>query len=452
MSLQSRITAIFSAVIFVAITLGAAFATLQARSTLRVEIVAALSGGEQTVRRAYEDLPRSDHQPRDLAQLVATFDGDRHVRALLLDRERRAVAASHPSLGGTRAPGWFQSLVAPHAPPRELPAPGLEKGRVIIVLQASPDADIGALWVQLSGVVTVLALSTLAGLVLVLLMVRLALSPLNELASGLADIGRGAPPPRVRERGPREVLELERSFNRMAEQLADAGRRNWALEQQLLTLQDEERAEIARDLHDDVGPQLFAVSLDAQLIAQLLASGRPEGVMAQIEAIQAGVSHIQREIRALVVRLRPPRATELGLGRALDDLVRFWRARRPEIAFVLALDPDEADLGDAIKDTAFRVVQEAVSNAVRHAQPTVIDIAISRIAASVEARVSNDGVAGEPANTGFGLTGMRDRVSAVGGRLDVHPAAAGENVWTVVAVLPQAPTRPDAPAPSERRA
>jgi two-component system, NarL family, sensor histidine kinase UhpB len=450
MSLQSRIVALFSASMLVAIALGAAVAGLQARITLRAEIQAALTGGLQTVRRAYEDLPRSDHQPRDLVQLVATFDANRHLSATLVGLDGRVLAASRPDAGRVTAPRWFDGLIAPSFPQLRLAAPGAAQGREAILLRAVPAADVGALWAEISGVVVVLACATVVGLALVLLMVRLALSPLRELSRGLAEVGQGRAPRRLRERGPTEVLALERSFNAMAGQLAEVSRRNAALEQQLLTLQDEERAEIARDLHDEVGPQLFAVSLDAQLINQLLASGRPEAVRAQVEAIQAGVGHIQREVRTLVARLRPVRATELGLGRAMEDLVRFWSVRRPEIAFHVVLPSSEADLADGTKDTAFRVVQEAVSNAVRHARPTRIDIGLVRTPTTLDVRVANDGVeqrGPEPAS-GFGLTGMRERVRTVGGRLEIRPPAPGGGVWEVLASLSQAVRRPaSAPLP-----
>ena len=437
MSLQSRILVLVGAVLLVSIALGAAFAGLQARATLAAEIRAALLGGAQTVRSAYEDLPRSDHQPRDLVQLVATFDGSRHVAAALVDERGTVLATSHVSRRQALAPRWFERLIAPPVAPLWLPAPppGMHE---TLVLRAAPQIDVGAVWTELSGVVAVLGVATLLGLALVWLSVRAALSPLRELSGRLAEIGRGDYRGRVRERGPVEVLQLERSFNAMAEQLAVMGRRNWTLEQQLLTLQDEERAEIARDLHDEVGPQLFAVSLDAQLITQLLVSGRPEAVQDQVEAIQRGVGHIQREIRSMVARLRPARAAELGLGRAVQDLTRFWRTRRPEITFTVDLLDVETDLGDVLRDTAFRVVQEAVSNAVRHARPTEIAVTLRRGAAELAITVSNDGL--QPGaledGPGFGLKGMGERVRAAGGHLEVRTPETPERQWIVSAHLP----------------
>ncbi len=438
MSLQSRILVLVSAVLLVSIALGSAFAVMHARTTLSAEIRAALLGGVQTVRSAYEVLPRSTHQRQDLVQLVGTFDGNRHVASTLIDEHGDVLAQSRLSASQSLAPLWFERLIAPPFAPVRLIAPGVGR-RAVIVLRGAPEVDVGAVWTELSGVVAVLGLATLIGLALVWVSVRSALSPLRDLSSRLTEIGRGDYRGRVRERGPVEVLELERSFNVMAEQLAVIGRRNWSLEQQLLTLQDEERAEIARDLHDEVGPQLFAVSLDAQLITQLLASGRPEAVQDQVDAIQGGVGHIQREIRAMVARLRPARATELGLGRAVQDLTRFWRTRRPEIAFVIEPLPTETDLGDALRDTAFRVVQEAVSNAVRHASPTKIVIALHRSAADLEITVSNDGVrtGDRQDSSGFGLKGMGERVGAAGGELEVRAPEGGERRWIVWARLPR---------------
>ena len=436
MSLQTRIVALVSAVLLVSIALGVVFAGVQARRALHAEIDAGMLGGAQTIHSAFEDLPRSDHQQRDLVQLVETFNGNRHVAATLLSGAAVQAVSRAPGEPDA-APWWFRRLIAPAASNLVFAVPGQRAGGERIILKASVDADLKATWTELSGIVSVLCGSTVVGLALVWLVVRGALSPLRELSKGFAEIGRGDYRGRVRERGPVEILRLEQSFNEMTGRLGEMGRRNSTLEQQLLTLQDEERAELARDLHDDIGPHLFAVSLDAQLIAQLLASGRSEAIPDQVEAIQSTVGHVQREVRGMVARLRPARVTELGLDRAIQDLVRFWRSRRPEVAFDVQLSGTEAGFSDGLKDTAFRVVQEAVSNAVRHAEPTRIEIAIQGARDALTIEVRNDGASpGQGGPTGFGLVGMGERVRALGGRLTIRPALAKAGTWGVSALLP----------------
>ena len=112
-------------------------------------------------------------------------------------------------------------------------------------------------------------------------------------------------------------------------------------------LQDEERADLARDLHDEIGPHLFAVNIDAAMLGQSLAAGRQAEAAERVKAIQAAVGHMQRQVRDILSRLRPTQLVELGLDAAIGDLVRFWRARRADISFTVDLAVDEAALSDA---------------------------------------------------------------------------------------------------------
>ena len=100
----------------------------------------------------------------------------------------------------------------------------------------------------------------------------------------------------------------------MAARLAAMRERNRALEEQILTLQDEERADIARDLHDEIGPHLFAANVDAAMAASLIGAGRPDAALEQVRAIAAAIGHIQRLVRDILRRLRPTHLAELGLA------------------------------------------------------------------------------------------------------------------------------------------
>jgi len=202
-------------------------------------------------------------------------------------------------------------------------------------------------------------------------------------------------------------------------------------------LQDEERADLARDLHDEIGPHLFAVNVDASMIGQLAMAGRTGEIAPQVQAIQRGVAHMQKLVRDILGRLRPTPVTELGFEAAVGDLVAFWRARQPDIGFDIEIDLDESDLSDATLETLYRVVQEGLSNAVRHARPARVEIFVGPGGADqLVARVRDDG-AGAAAlgeKTGFGLPGMRERVQALGGVLAVDRGAV--RGWCVTAHLP----------------
>jgi two-component system sensor histidine kinase UhpB len=438
MSLRARVVCLIGAVLLISMLLGTLVAGYQVRQALRAELAAGLTGAEQTVQRAFEDLPTSDHPARDLRQLVATFDGNRHIRATLTATDGRTAAMSRTIDAAKAPPPWFRRLlgVAPSA--ATINVPKAISGFRAIVLAPTADLDVDAAWREFVSIVMVLSGSAALGLILVYLVIGAAFRPLMLLAGQFGRIGTGDYSGRVAVDGPAELIGLQAGFNDMVSELAGAKERNRLLTDQLLTIQDEERADIARDLHDEIGPHLFAVNVDAEMIVQLCETGRHDGVPVQARSIQSGVNHMQRQVRDLLSRLRPTQVTELGLNAAILDQVRFWTLRRPEIAFGVTLLDDEARLPEATKDVVYRIVQEAANNAVRHGNPNSIRITVEFGEDGVlVVTVADDGVHGKagPVTGGLGLVGMRERVEASGGSLTFGPTGRSHG-WTTAARLP----------------
>jgi two-component system sensor histidine kinase UhpB len=146
---------------------------------------------------------------------------------------------------------------------------------------------------------------------------------------------------------------------------------------------------------------------------------------------------LQRLVRDILGRLRPTELLDLGLAAAIAELTAFWSARHPAIRFVVDIADDEVLAADEeTRETLYRVVQEGLNNAVRHARPDRIEIEVGRAGeAEVFAKVSDDGAPGGQTNgAGFGLIGMRERVSAANGSLSIVKGDHGG--WTVTARLP----------------
>jgi two-component system sensor histidine kinase UhpB len=443
MPLRLRVVLLIGLVLFASMTLGALVAGYQVRRALSAELAAGLSGARQTAASAFEDLPQSDHPARDLRQLVATFDGNRHVRATLIVG-RHPVWISRSDSPSAAPPQWFRSLLRVTPASMTLPVPRTRAGTAALVLTATPDLDVRATWSEFLALMAVLVSTAVAGLLLVYLVIGAAFRPLTLLALQFKRIGAGDYSGRVDETGPTELLHLQHGFNHMAAELAATTARNRQLTDQLATLQEEERADIARDLHDEIGPHLFAVSLDAEMIAQLHESGNHAAIPERVREIQGGVRHMQRQVRDLLGRLRPTQLTEFGLNAAIEDLVQFWATRRPDIAFDLVLTQDE--IPEATADVVYRIVQEAANNAVRHGQPASIRIRVEKEGEEgLFVSVDDDGArAASPAplasGGGLGLIGMRERVEAGGGSLIYGPNPTGSG-WTTAAHLCLAPVR-----------
>jgi len=432
MSLRLRVVVAVAFLFLTASAVGVAVAGWQANKALREELVAALDGGRLTVAGAYQSLARSDDPARDLTRLVASFDGARHVRASLEDTSGNVLAVSHP-LPVQPAPAWFAGLFHPGVIAERLVAPA--PGRGVLVLAPVAANDVAAVWAEFLDLVAVLAISFVFGAALVWLTVGRALRPLSDFSAAFERIGVGDYAAKVGEAGPSELARVGRAVNDMAERLRAMQDRTHRLEQQIATLQDEERADLARDLHDEIGPHLFAVNVDAAMARRLIGEGKKADAARQVDAIQQSVAHMQRLVRDILGRLRPTELIDLGLAAAIGELVDFWRARHPNISFEVQVDDDET-LPEEARETLYRVVQESLNNAVRHGRPSRIEVKIGRPSdGEVFATIADDGAShAKPDGAGFGLIGMRERVTASKGMLAIVRGDAGG--WTVTARLP----------------
>jgi two-component system sensor histidine kinase UhpB len=430
MSLRVRIVVAIALLFLTGSAVGLALAGWQADKVLREELVAAMAGGRLTVAGAVLSLPRSEDPAGDLARLVASFDGARHVRASLTDEAGLLRAVSHP-LPVRPAPAWFADLFHPAVGDARMEVPG--HGAIVLAPVAAN--DVAAVWTEFVDLVAVLAVSFAIGAVLLWLTVGRALRPLSDYSAAFERIGAGDYAAKVREAGPSELARVGRAVNVMASRLAAMQDRTHRLEQQIATLQDEERADLARDLHDEIGPHLFAVNVDATMARRLIGEGKKAEAMRQMGAIQQSVAHMQRLVRDILGRLRPTELIDLGLAAAIGELADFWRERHPAIVFDVKVAEDETlALTEAARETLYRVVQESLANAVRHGRPARIEVVVGRDdGGEVFARVADNGVStGKPEGGGFGLIGMRERVAAAKGTLAIERGAG----WTVTARLP----------------
>jgi two-component system sensor histidine kinase UhpB len=435
MSLRIRLIASIVIVLLVSLGVGGAVAGWHAVRSVRTEVRSALAVSTQTLRNGLDDSPQGRDPGDELARLVRTFDGDRHIRAVWLDAAGQLRAASTPAKLAPPVPTWFVTLIAPSLTPVRL---DVGAGSAITI-EPDPRNEIGEVWTQLQDDLVAVGLSCALNIALVSIVVGRALRPLDRLSAALASVGSGEYAVRVVHAGPPELVRLAQGFNAMAEQLDAAQARNRRLNDQLLTLQEEERIDLARDLHDEVGPFLFAVSLDAAAIDQATATGRIVDVPGRTRAIREAVGHMQRHVRAMLHRLRPANPVEAGLTSALGALIAFWRARQPQIDFALDVSMDESSLSDPVLAAIYRLVQEGLNNAIRHGSARQIQVVIEAWEPDeVIVRVADDGtglVASSDKSGGLGFTGMRERVEGLGGTLHVGASSNGAGL-VVTARLP----------------
>jgi two-component system sensor histidine kinase UhpB len=435
MSLRVRLVLWLGCVLAVTLAIGCALAGWHAGASVRAELQAALAAGQQSVANGIAELSASSDATSELQHLVATFDGNRHVRATLRNGTGEVVAVSSLQPSAHPVPGWFLRLIGPRLPPAVIAVPG--RTDASITLTAEPANEVGEVWDQAADALRTLTVFFALSVLLIYWTVGRALGPLERLIAGFARIGAGDYAARISPEGPPELARLAGGFNAMAQQLGLAESQNRMLREQLLSLQEEERADLARDLHDEVGPFLFAAAIDAASIPGLLAAGQTREAEERAESIGDAVAHMQGHIRSILGRLRPLSFGSIGLAEAIDNIVTFWRARHPDTSIAAEVSADDDMPDEAVRETVCRVVQESICNALRHGSPQRIDISVARDADDWVVRVCDDGTGpGEQGlMPGFGLVGMRERVQAQAGTLAIGVLDGGRGL-AVTARLP----------------
>jgi two-component system, NarL family, sensor histidine kinase UhpB len=439
MSLRNRLVLWLGCVLAVTLGLGFALAGWHAVASVRAEMQSALATGRQEAANGIQEIvgsgPEASGRSRELRHLVAIFDGNRHLQATLVDSQGAIVAASVLQPPARPIPAWFRRTIGPKLAPVVLRFPS---GAITLV--ADPTNEVGEVWGQATDAARTLVVFFLSAVLLIYWTVGRALRPLARMSAAFGRIGAGDYAARLDAAGPPELSRLAAGFNRMAEQLGDGKAQNRLLQEQLLTLQEEERADLARDLHDEIGPFLFAAAIDAASIPALLEAGRSTEAGERADAIRDSVAHMQSQIRLILGRLRPLSFGRIGLADAIGNLVSFWRARHPDIDFVLDVAEEDDTLAEGVRATVCRVVQESLCNAMRHGRPGRVEISVVRHEFEMVVRVADDGTGagGAGVTPGFGLVGMRERVRAQAGTLAITAREDGRG-WAVTARLPRDP-------------
>jgi two-component system sensor histidine kinase UhpB len=273
-----------------------------------------------------------------------------------------------------------------------------------------------------------------------------ALAPVRALEASLHRLARGEPDPALPAFALREFGRVARAIEHLAGALADARAAQRELAHQLIAVQEDERRALARELHDEMGQTLTALNVTATHLARNAAHLGPHAVAECATDLRRDLRTCADQLRAMLKALRPHGLHGGGLAPTLRELVDGWRGRHTEIAFALDLPPALPDVDDATALALYRVVQEAVTNVVRHSGARRCAIRMTAGAGALGLDVVDDGVGLAPGTRWHGgLLGMQERIAMVGGTLRLSPGPGGG--LCLRAALPL-PSFTDQPSPA----
>lgn len=437
LSLKARVNLIIAAILTGIVAIGSLLVIRHVRESVARETESAL----QLARGMIEASRLQGPLPADLAArwmaMLERLHRTRHVRLWVIhdsqDHPPPPAAGSLPSV-----PAWFATLVRPPPMRIEQQLPIRQGGTLRVILAADPSDEIAEAWKETQvflGLILLLAAGCFIALTWVL---GRAFRPVDRMLEGLVALERGDYHHRLPDFPQPEWRRIAAAFNHCAGVLEQARADNRNLTRQLLKVEEEERRALARELHDELGQVLSAIKVMAQSIKK---HRRREQAIQAAGLISEQVDHLFATIRAMIHRLRPLMLDDLGLTAALDALVADWRRRQPEIRIALHCEPEVDSFPADQQIHVYRMVQESLTNAFKHARPHTIHIGLKLEFSEVprcrwlKVQVSDDGCGalGIPAQ-GYGLRGMRERVESLGGRF--HIATAPGQGFTLTILLP----------------
>ena len=353
----------------------------------------------------------------------------RHIKIELTNEYGDVVDSNHLSKNEAtdEAPRWFKALLNRFTPPWSPSVRTLEyQGKVLgkIIITPDPNYEYAEKWKQLIELLTLIGVFFVLVNLSVIWAVAQALKPTERILSALNSLEEGKLDTRLPQFNAPELAPIGDKFNHMIAKLELSIRQNHKLTHELISLQEQERKSLARDLHDEFGQCLTAINTDASIILKASEKKYPE-LRDSALAISQLSRHLTDMVTGLLQQLRPGLLEELGLQAALDELVTTWKSRHKEVKCEVSITPIHEVLEEAKGITLYRLTQECLTNITKHSNATAVDIQLFYKRKSqqegLQLIVKDNGQGFNLNNTiGFGLPGMRERVEGLNGDLIIN--------------------------------
>lgn len=370
--------------------------------------------------------------------LVTTYALQPGQCAQLLDTNANVMRSSCEGVNtaAVSTPDWFftayKHLLNAGAPAsRPISYRGNPHGMVIA--SSDPVATAAQAWSTISPMLGLSAFLIATLCVVTYWVIDRALAPTKEILAGLNKLAQGDLECRLPEFRLAELNRISEVFNTLSRDLSKATAERTELARKLVDAQEQERLHIARELHDDVAQQLSGINAVAACVRRKV--NRNDATAAQdASELEVMTSELIVSLRKTLAYLRPSEIDDLGLIQSLRDLVeKHNNLSQGATRFSIDTKGDLTDLSKEASAHVYRIVQEALTNAAKHAQAHNVQVKLNKYrdngADKIDLAVDDDGCGQtsqeRSAMSGWGMIGMRERVLALSGRFAAGPNPAG---------------------------
>jgi len=442
-----------------AVLLSIGLAVFDARERVKVEVTSSMELAQRFARDIVKRMATEQTLDGLLESIPTQLKYVRHARILVSNPRGELVQIAPDSKAeaaithGERAPRWFTDLVGPSVGTREVRVVLGSNTLGTIVIVGEPGDELAEVWEEVSRRAVIWLGITLIMLALLYIVLGRLLNPLEGLASGMQELEDGHYGTRLSPPPLRELAVIADRFNTLAGALERARDENSKLYRHMITLQEEERRQVANELHDEAGPCLFGITANASSITRLadkMPDPESSAIKSRISEMLTIAERLKTINRDLLRRLRPVELGRISLQELIESLLSGFERRHPDVGFAFSPGELQRSYGETTDLTIFRCVQEGLTNAMRHGGAKHVGIELGEQTSSKGANgkgplrklrllVHDDGEGFTPnAPIGLGLTAMQERVRSIDGTSHIQSSPQGGT--TIVVLVPLSPT------------
>ena len=406
MSLGSQIHLRILITLLLVLSLGAVMLSFQARQSVEKEVQSSVQLAMQLIKL---NLDKKQNTPwlREITSLKEIEDLSIQIYYVTGEILKTSPHPVEP----IQTPFWFYELVKKSASPFHFALKSAQGQTIMIQIEANAADEITEAW-QETKVFFGIILGLSAGLFFAVNVIfRQVLQTVETILDNLTELEAENYQNPLPTFAITEFNRIALAINHLTKTLHEAQQENNRLTLHSLEIVEEQRQQLAQELHDELGQSITAIKVMAVM-------GKKSAENTEIyQQISQVCDHLVTVVRAMMKNLHPVILTELGLSASLQDLIAHWQNRTPTLKIKLVCDEnlDTLDAKKAIQ--LFRMVQEAITNAVRHANAQNLAIILQENAAFLTLCIEDDGVGCDfqRVHLGFGLLGMQARVKSLNG-------------------------------------
>ncbi len=362
----------------------------------------------------------SQKASNDVAWLncISSLKETRHLKIELKTPDGKIIEIGHKDKKVSEKnppPIWFVRLIGGEKASMEKQITSSIGEQYLLSIQANPLDEIREVWEESLGFFSTILGLTILTFFSVYLALKQSIKSINSIVIALQTIETG----RYEESLPlfkiSEYNNIAKAINHMTAELEKAKQENRSLTQHSLEILETERKQLAKELHDELGQSLTAIKMMA-----VSANRKPSEIKPMTEAIETICENLINVVRTMMHQLHPLVLTELGLKAALEDLVARWSNLHPSLKLILDCHDEVDQSSQNISIQLFRVIQECLTNIVRHAEANQAFIVLVRQTHPINqmflsVKDNGKGCAPDKLKNGFGLLGMKERIQSLGG-------------------------------------